>query len=212
MIRDVPGKRFDHLDLPHVLQLPVFLGARSLEIEWCSYAHVACIIHHGDQLNTGHFTALVRGGQTYSALDDDKACTDANPAVLAYASQNMYVMLPIREDLVAAYLQCPTQADTESESAEVPASSSDDGRHRRRSHSAPTAHHATWHLRARDSSQHDAAAGTWNAKSTAIHDSIASLEMCSSAMMNHTDAAELCTTSTLEVTLPHVYILDTLDD
>ena len=61
MIRDVPGKRFDHLDLPHVLQLPVFLGTRSLEIEWCSYAHVACIIHHGDQLNTGHFTALVRG-------------------------------------------------------------------------------------------------------------------------------------------------------
>ena len=100
----IPGKRLHSLRLPAELTLPFFTGAGSLDIRWDRYIHVACVVHPGNQLDAGHYTALLRGHSNFWQYDDERIAP-ATQEHLAHAVCNVYVLLLIRADLLRMHPQ-----------------------------------------------------------------------------------------------------------
>ena len=109
--RGRPGKRQHPFVLPQGLRLPFFTGAEDLTLRWDWYVHVACIVHHGPQLAAGHYTTLVRRGSDYWVLDDDKSASVATADQLEHASQNMYILLLLRAELLPSCFQFGSDSD-----------------------------------------------------------------------------------------------------
>ena len=79
--------------IPKVLQLPVFESPHSLEPRWQPYHLIACILHHGPLLTSGHYSVLSIGGAQSHVLDDEKPRVPATNAFLESASCSAYVLM-----------------------------------------------------------------------------------------------------------------------
>ena len=71
----------------------MFSSAHSLDSQWHVYRVVACILHHGDRLNAGHYNVVSLGGFTPHVLEDAKSAFPATAAFLESASCSAYVLV-----------------------------------------------------------------------------------------------------------------------
>ena len=94
--RDEQGnitKNHKPIIIPKVLQLPVFESPHTLEPRWQPYHLIACILHHGPLLTSGHYSVLSIGGAQSHVLDDEKPRVPATNAFLESASCSAYVLV-----------------------------------------------------------------------------------------------------------------------
>ena len=86
-------KNHNPIIIPKTLQIPVFESPTTLTTRWQPYKLVACILHHGPSLTSGHYNVLsIRGAQSH-VLDDAKSKEPATNAFLESASCSAYILV-----------------------------------------------------------------------------------------------------------------------
>ena len=73
-----PGKHHEAYKLSTELLLPCFRGHVTLETRWESNKLLACVTHHGEHLETGHYRVLVSEGTEHWILDDARQIKKAS--------------------------------------------------------------------------------------------------------------------------------------
>ena len=82
------------------LWLPVFGSARGLEVTWRGYSILGMIVHTGNSVHSGHYTAFLSGYRRYPTAhrwvtllaDDGRAVKDANEHQLQHSRCNNYII------------------------------------------------------------------------------------------------------------------------
>ena len=100
-----PQKNHNPIVIPKVVHMPIFERPLSLETRWQPYHTVACILHHGPSLISGHYNVLSLGDVVHHVLDDAKPKEPATNAFLESASCNAYILVLVLDDSDASQLR-----------------------------------------------------------------------------------------------------------
>ena len=82
------------------LWLPVFGSARGLDVTWRGYSILGMIVHTGNSVRSGHYTAFLSGYRRYPTAhrwvtllaDDGRPVKDANEHQLQHSRCNNYII------------------------------------------------------------------------------------------------------------------------
>ena len=78
------------------LHLPIFQHAESIAVRTCMYTLAAIILHHGESVQNGHYTSLLRHNEFWWHKDDDRP-TNQLEGLTESQERNAYVLLLTRE-------------------------------------------------------------------------------------------------------------------
>ena len=103
--------------------LACFAGTGTLDVRWVPYRLLACVMHHGEHLWTGHYRTLVSAGSDCWILDDARAAERADEDQLEEASTSMYLLLIVlsHSHQVAIHSSQQSPAVDHGHSSDVPA-------------------------------------------------------------------------------------------